>query len=394
MRISPAILLFFLLVSISPVHAAVVEEFDADGNGLIEPGSEITALLKSTVTVPYAAIDTNRDGKVDRQESEALDRKLDEDISFRLEEYRELLGDSAGMPIADVNRFIGGLPPSPAPSPAAAGASRLLVRRDYENIGVMGQSKDPSTVKGAWAAYTKDYENRNDIWQLRGSAMYLLRSETGFAPSGDNGGVTAYSFVPGVSFDRVSNSNENYTDVNSLTFRLGSEVEYMGGGFSDAQYFRLNLAYASDFDLESGVLALEAQWEPVDTDIGMGVARSVFGGLFDLRWRPILHAEGGRVIERGDKYWLVEDESFFRAGPKLHADLWPLFLERVRIGFDWQYLHGFSGYPGHVRLFEGDISYALNEKGNYAIGLSYRKGRLPLTFEKVDDLTLGLSVKY
>ncbi|NTW94187.1 MAG: hypothetical protein HGB27_05860, partial [Chlorobiaceae bacterium] len=49
---------------------------------------------------------------------------------------------------------------------------------------------------------------------------------------------------------------------------------------------------------------------------------------------------------------------------------------------------------GHVRLFEGDISYALNEKGNYAIGLSYRKGRLPLTFEKVDDLTLGLSVKY
>ncbi len=392
MRISPAILLFFLLVSISPVHAAVVEEFDADGNGLIEPGSEITALLKSTITVPYAGIDTNRDGKVDRQESEALDRKLDEEISFRLGEYMDLLGGASGMPIADVNRFIGGLPTS-AP-PEASGNGRLLVRRDYENIGVMGQSKDPSTVKGAWAAFTKDYENRNDIWQIRGTAMYLLRSETGLAPSGDKGGVTAYSFVPGISFDRVSNSNERYTDVNSLTFRLGSEVEYMGGGFFDAQYWRLNFAYATDFDLESGVVALEAQWEPVDTDIGMGVARSVPGGLFDFRWRPILHAEGGRVIDRGDKYWLVEDESFFRAGPKLHLDLWPLFLERVRIGFDWQYLHGFSGYPVHVRLFEGDISYALNDKGNYAVGLSYRKGRLPLTFEKVDDLTLGLSVKY
>jgi len=392
MRMSPAFLLFFLFAGVAPVFAGGVDDFDANGNGLIEPGSEITALLKSTVTVPYAAIDTNRDGKVDRQESEALDRKLDEEISFRLEEYRELLGGTSGMPIADVNRFIGGIPPSS--SPEASGNGRLLVRRDYENIGVMGQSKDPATVKGALVAYTRDYENRNDIWQIRGSAMYLLRSATGFAPSGDNGGVTAYSFVPGVSFDRVSNSNEHYADVNSLTFRLGSEVEYMGGGFFDAQYFRLNFACASDFDLDSGVLALEAQWEPVDTDIGMGVGRSAFGGLFDFRWRPILHAEGGRVVERGDKYWLVGNESFFRAGAKLHADLWPLFPERVRIGFDWQYLYGFSGYPGHVRLFESDISYALNEKGNYAIGLSYRKGRLPLTFENVDDLTLGLSVKY
>lgn len=392
MRMSPVFLLFCLSFCAFPVYAGSVEEFDANGNGLIEQGSEITALLKSTITVPYAGLDTNRDGKVDCQESEALDRKLDEEISFRLEEYRELIGDAAGMPIADVRRFIGGLPASSPP--AVSDNGRLLVRRDYENIGVMDQSKDPATVKGAWVAYTKDYENRNDIWQIRGSAMYLLRSETGLAPSEEKGGVTAYSFVPGVSFDRVSNSNASCMDVNSLTFRLGSELEYMGGGFFDAQYLRLNLAYASDFDLESGVLALEAQWEPVDTGIGMGVGRSLPGGLFDFRWRPILHAEGGRVIERGDKYWLVGDEGFFRAGPKLHLDLWPLFLERVRIGFDWQYLHGFSGYPGHVRLFEGDVSYALNEKGNYAIGFAYRKGRLPLTFEQVDELTLGLSVKY
>jgi len=393
-----AVKVFLCLLSLeacsvcSAAFAAGVADFDLNRNGLIEPGAEITGLLKSTITSEYKQIDTNRDGKIDATEVEAFDRKLDSDIADLIAEYNDFLADAEGLPIDEVQHFVYG-PPAPASKPQR-GEGRLLVRRDYENIGVRNDPKDPKTVQGAVVAYTRDYRNDNDIWQVRGSLMYLLRKDTGLAPTSSNGGVMSWSLIPGFSFDRLSNSNKRYADINSLTFRLGSEVEYMGGGFLEANYWRFHLAYATDFDFESGVMAAEVQWEPLDNDLAMGVARPIIGDLFEFRWRAMLHAEAGSVLDAGEKFWLVENEGFFRVGPKFHIDLWPLFADGVHLGLDWQYLQGFSGEPDYIRLFRSELSYALNKSGNYAIGFTYRNGCLPLTFEKVDDLTLGLSVKY
>lgn len=393
MKAVKLLLCFGLLAAISLISQAFATEmvdFDLNHNGLIEPGTEITVLMKSTIKSDYKEIDTNLDGQIDASEAQAFDHKLDDAIVKKLGEYTDLLKGAKGMSYDDVQYIVFG-PPKPTPPQMDSNGGKWLLRRDYENIGVKDDAKDPKNVKGALLAYTRDYKNHNDIWQVRGTLMYLLRNEN---TNGKKRGVTAWSLIPGVSFDRLSNSNESFTDINSLTFRLGSEIEYMGGGFMESQYWRLNLAYATDFDLKSGVLAAEVQWEPIDNDLGIGVARHVFGDLFEFRWRPILHAEAGSVLNAGKKGWLLEDEGFFRSGPKLHVDLWPLFADRIHIGFDWQYLKGFSGKPDYISLFQSDLSYNLNKEGNYAISFVYRNGRLPITFDKVKDLTLGLSVRY
>lgn len=374
------------------LFALDADDFDFNGNGKIDPGKESNIFLKHVNDKNFSKIDTNKDGEISNDEIDIYEKKLEEKITIDLIDFE----DRNGLSVKQANMFY--LPDvlrKKEEKSKPEWVKNIYLRRSHEDVGVLARPKDAKKVKGAIFAYTRDHEKSNDIWQAKGALMYNKRIPTEFIPTQDKGGITAYSILPSITFDRASNDNDEKKEVNSLVFRIGPQIEYMGGtSLFNSQYYQLNLAYATDFDFDSKVWAIEGQWEPVNTDWAMGVSKYVFNKALDIRWRGIIHMEMGRTTDVGDKEYLVEDDNFFRLGPALKFEVWPSFSDRLGLALSWSYLNGISGEPSHSRLFESELTYGLTEAGNVALSLSRRKGDVPLTKEKVDHFNIGFTVKY
>lgn len=382
----------FTTLLFTAVHGQDAADFDFNKNGRIDPGKEAKALLRHTNDKLFAKMDSNKDGTISNEERDDYQTKLDEELAYDLIDIE----DQGGMPVARANStYLLEAQKRKAQEGKPAWLKNLYLRRSHEDIGILKDPKDVKKAEGVLLAYTRDKLDDNDIWQARGAAMYQFRKTTEFAPTSNQGGITAYSFLPSITFDRTTNDNNPDEEVDSLIFRAGTEIEYEGGSrWWHSQHTRFNLAYATDFDFDSAVWALETQWEPLNTDWAMGVSKLILNRSLDVRWRGILHAEAGYVVRDGGNSKLVENDSFFRIGPKLQLDIWPSFSDRLGLGFSWAYLKGVSGTPRNSRMFESDLKYLLTENGNIALSLSYRKGDVPLIQKDVDSVNLGFNIKY
>lgn len=388
-----------LVLCISCTTAVVAQDakdFDFNGNCQIDPGKEAEAFLKHAKDNLYRTIDSDKDGQISDAERDSYERAARKSIAEWLCDYDVLRDGRSGLPLEEANSaFSPQFKKEPAEKKRAAWQENVLVRRSHEDVAILSEAKDFKKAEGSQFAYTRDYEDDNDIWQARGAVIYSQVVSTGFSPTRSMGGITAYSLLPSVSFDRVSNRNNRDKDVDSLVFRLGTEIEYSGGSsLLESQYWRANIAYASDFSFDSEVLALEAQWEPVVLGWGIGTSRAGLGDAIEYRWRGIVHAEVGRTLDTGDKTNLEEHETFFRLGPKLRLELWPRAIERLGIAVGWSYLEGVEGHPDSSELFESNLNYRLDESGHFMFTLSYRQGEVPLSQDDVKTLSAAISIKY
>lgn len=267
----------------------------------------------------------------------------------------------------------------------------LLIRRTYEERAITNATRF-GDAQGAIFSFTRDFENVSDTWQARGAVMYPKKLHEDWSPGR---GIASFYAMPSITFDVAANNTDETKEVDSLVARLGAELGVKNVG-PPLQFFRADLAYASDSDLESGVLAVELDWEPVWPILGIGANQDVPLLPLEYRLRTVLHMEYGRVTATGNKESLEKDDNFFRYGPKLQVELFPTSpkLDRLSFIIKYEYLHGSSGEPGHSDLFEAAMSYQLDEEGYLGLDITYRNGDVPLTKEAVDSLTVGFSVKF
>jgi hypothetical protein len=180
---------------------------------------------------------------------------------------------------------------------------------------------------------------------------------------------------------------------------LAGQFEYINApdAFLEGIYPSIGLAYATDFELEADVYAVELDVLPVLDLPGQGVKRPLFSGSpIAFRWRVAGHAEGGYTADAGDDAALEEDKGFVRFGPKATLELLPEldYLERLRARFDYQFLKGFWGSPDSSHLLESSLSVRLDERGFASIDLNYRDGDIPLLATSTQLLTLGLGLRF
>jgi hypothetical protein len=268
----------------------------------------------------------------------------------------------------------------------------LLMRRTYDERAI-SQATPFDGAQGALLSFTRDFENISDTWEAHGAIMYPVKViDEGYVTP--VAGIASLYAMPSITFDRISNNTDETKEVDSLVARLGVELGVKKIG-PPVQFFRAGLAYATDFDLESGVAAVEFDWEPVWSILGIGTSQPVPLLPLTYRLRTILHAKYGRVTATGNKD-LEKHDDFFRYGPKIQLELFPALpeLDRLSVLIKYEYLEGSSGKPGHSDLFEVGMSYQLDDEGHLGLDLTYRNGDIPLTKESVDSLSFGLSVKF
>lgn len=311
-------------------------------------------------------------------------------VEAYLEHYKE------GVTTVGVANHLGGT----GPDPLAWWPKNLLIRRTYEEQAIR-QAKPFDKAQGAIFSFTRDFEGKSDTWEARGAAMLPIKL---IDPDDDDSPqipwIDSFYIMPSLSFDRVANEADESKEVDSLVGRFAAEL---GGPILDLnpefffQYVRADIAYASDFDLESGVVGAEFEWEPIWTKGGLGMIQRVrWFPFFEYRARAILHAEFGRVTAVGKKASLIKNDDFFRYGPKFQLELFPTPYVLAGLSFivKYEYLEGSSGEPGHSDLFEAGMSWKLDPKERIGLDLTYRVGEIALTKEEVDSLTIGLSVKF
>ena len=114
-----------------------------------------------------------------------------------------------------------------------------------------------------------------------------------------------------------------------------------------------------------------------------------------FRWRPVAHAEFLHVADAGRSATLAAQSDRSYAGAIINAELFfggPL----ERLYFDttyWQMFNLTGGAPGFDYLQVG-ANWGLDEAGHFALTAKYRTGNLPKTFQKVEDITVGLAAKF
>lgn len=257
----------------------------------------------------------------------------------------------------------------------------LLLRETYEEYTIVNKVGSFKKAKAASFSYARNFDNDVNVWAAKGALIkpFVL---------GKN-----FGFIPSVVFNRLS-SRRDTTDeeANSLVFRGGlNRTLNLKSAVLNLRGF---VSLATDFDLESDVRALEFQVEPIFLKY-MGVYTRLFKGL-EARGRIFIHYELGKVESVGDKE-LDEDDEFYRIGPKIDLSLRTESslgsAGPVLVNIKWERLYGIND-TNDLELFTGKIAVDLDAEDHLKFQVEYSKGRILLTQEKINNLTIGLGIKF
>lgn len=272
----------------------------------------------------------------------------------------------------------------------------LLLRGDASETFIPSEGESLDNATGAFVSYSNDIRQSTEEWQVKGALLYPVRFSKGENKEINGARLTAYTFIPSVSFDRKFDSQDEASELDSLTFQVGSEWEVSGGPWFTKQYFRFGPFYATDFGFEAAIVGGEFQYEALNDKWGLGAAVDCFFGRFSCEWGAILQLDVGKTLEVGDKTNLEEDEDFLTLGPELSFTLKPTFkpLDRLKVNASWYYFEDLSGDSGAADQLTAGISWGLDRNGHVRIRSEYRHGDLPLTRDKITIVTTGLEVKF
>jgi len=249
-------------------------------------------------------------------------------------------------------------------------------------------------TEAAQVSFTRDFRADDTVWKFKGAAGYELEVP-------DIGPLSKVRFVPNVSFDRVTGGDD---ESDSLAFRLPLQARYevKARPFPlTSTLFRLSPVHQTDFEFDSQQVGGEFEMEFIGRALALGQSvpiplgnrkegLSLIGHLF-------VHVEGGSVLDNGSNTNLNEGESYFRIGPVAQLKLgfgrdMPNLLQGLSFSAEWREYEALRRGTRATRLFTGGLSYAFFD--NVTLEVKYRKGRIPLTEEKVESLDVGLGFKF
>jgi hypothetical protein len=292
---------------------------------------------------------------------------------------------------------------------------KLFARQSYNQLDFSDMSNAGNSNSGPGASakpinlsYAYNQLKSTDTWTAQGSliAGILLH---GAPPDGEAPYLSEVLLTPSVTFDKVTGSGATQK-TDSLVFRLGSLYEVPGLQFSGTdpqapalvtQYFRFNFTHATDWEFESQILGGELEWEPVPIGIAFAPLDRwlpLHGPIldqFEVFFRGYLHAEGGSVLDPGQKKDLASiPGDYARAGFHVEVNLKPIHFQRLTLSASYDDFESMVANSPSEHMFIALGQLAIDDKGTASLTLQYRNGRLPLTLDRVEDVTIGIGLKF
>jgi hypothetical protein len=286
-------------------------------------------------------------------------------------------------------------------APAKTELGGILLRGAYEQIDLGTGAKTIDKAQPANFSYVRNRLTNQNVWTAQGALMRPFVAFEEKQPPESQPYLSEIQIVPSVSFDRLTGSGVDIKkQTDSLIFRLGSDTEF--GNLNTLnllhglQDIRLNFSHATDFEFRSQVLGGEADWEPTDVDTPLGLYKPLLGeeGPLKYRLRFYLHGEAGSIVDPGQKAALATvPDDYARMGFFAQGEIQPMHFNRVTLTINYLDYESLISDSPSAHLFTAGLTFALDEAGNINFQIKYRDGRLPLTLDKVEDITIGLAIK-
>lgn len=360
------------------LYAVEISSYDSDRNGFICP-EEFKKFIVDSNSKPVSTFDKNGNGLIDGEELVELNEsmlKTHEKTKRYTSDYKNC------MPISLVAKKYDADDKEKYSKSNVFERSGLLIRESYEEITFTGKAKPSLKVQGALISYTKDNNNSSSSITAKGAILRPITFE----------GRDSYMLVPSLEFNRLMNDKKPEDDIDSLVFRVGNIFEKTAVWDSNHDLIlSLNPTYTTDSDFDLDVKSIEFSVEPVVLPLALGTTH-IFD-YFSVSNRFRLFGEWGKVYEAAENEELVENENFFRFGPKSHMNFWLNRFPRLvgSLGFD--YLDDVGGDLRERKLFTGKLYYAIDDGENIRLEAKYTNGDTSSALEDEETFSIGFSFK-
>ena len=357
--------LFLLaLLLLSDLAWSSIQQYDANSDGTLS-AAEFGDYYREGEAPSILEFDLDADGQLSEEELERLSAQM------------ARLHDEA---TADAQSFV-----AKPPSKPFVERLGLLIRESHAEANLGTDSTSLAEVRGANLSMTQDMASESRVISMKGSVLRPMNL-------GKSG---RHYLLPGVEFNRLTNETEPEREIDSLTFRIGSEFAFdtkrFGGG---GVRLRINPLVTTNFGFDVDVRALEVQVEPNWGQGGLGAERRI--GPLSMHTRLLFQAEYGEVVDAGDRADLHEGDAFARAGAKFGTTVQPVgidLIDGLTGSFSYEWHQDLSGDLRARKLFSAGLSYGLDALGLVTLESKYIRGDTSVALEDEETWTIGLGVK-
>jgi hypothetical protein len=374
----------------SAATAPGAAKYDLNGNGLVDRGVEMEVYLRHLASPILKEFDTNINGVLDAAEAQAINAQVESSDALVLArvDVEDKLGVDPGL------KVIAG--PLTSKLDPQADTSGILIRKSYEPISAFTMPGKFASAGAANFSFKHDFTSGNDSGIASGIIEAYQHWNVNTDYSGDIDALrsTRAALHGGIEFDEKLDQKNPSKKLDIITARAGGEVEFSGGLF-DAQYWRAGLADTTDSHLDTHVGAVEFEWEPVMNSIGIGNARRIGSLPISYRWRPVVHGEYREVLGSGGDSALHGQDNALFLGPIISTELWVeegLFAG-LYVDASYRYFFDING-TDDLHYFDIGAGYNLDDAGHFVLNARYRNGHTPKGDQRVEDVTIGLGIKF
>lgn len=276
----------------------------------------------------------------------------------------------------------------------------IQIRKEASDIDTSDRSSEVLTeqklseylsgITPAEFSFAANGADGNDTWIARGIVARPFHL-TEFGQ-----GEWAWSLVPSVAFDRVTNSIDTANDINRLTFSTslsGITPGWKALGWSGID---AGFDYTTNFDFDGSIYSGHITWSPIFNAPrwwANGKAMPIpFLSSLRYRFRQYVHLEGGTVES---PLPTSLDSDFLRLGGAAGLDiLIPVGEREITLSADFRYYADLLSNDDDHDNFRAAATIPLDRLGHFILQVAYEQGQIALTQQEVDLLTIGFGVRF
>lgn len=418
------ILFYFLTPSIGVAAERAGEPNGADvchfgHNGVITDANEYRIYLLHQQSDLYRLYDKKCDGNPELTLSDWV-------------AYKNAQDDKNALKVHDFNRQIAmgkpfKIPPTPSggpeqPAPTATGTgnqaetkkcpptgwhSTFVLRDSYTDVSSFSCPSDAKSASGAQFGWSRDAIAANTSWSAKGIVAESI-TWWGTPNSHEDGAfepyLAAFSVTPSIRFERLDNSNIKLKSKNTDVLAYSATAETAVGHIFDdtIHFFRARGTLVSDFEGNEKSWMAVGEWQPVTNQYVINLGSPNPLGPLPVTWEvdSTFRAEYSAAQSGTLDPIFAHSNSVFRYGGVVavtlaaeHLESVPAPLQRISANGSYLWLTNTATnkpYP----LFNGALTYNLDESGHFGIKMSFQKGKIEETGKGTNTQSISLSSKF
>jgi hypothetical protein len=390
--------------------------------------------LKHQKTDAYKYFDKNCNGKLEKAELKAYLEWANKDDDIAMGGYEADLARGHKVRIPEKKKT------TPTVYSGAYNGGNVYVgpvlRDSFPDVSVFGVRKDPKTgditigkspsaASGASISWNRNFVTPNTTWAAKGIAALPLIWQSQDSSSDPH--LVGFALAPTFSFNYLHNSNakSQTNDVDVATYGGLAELQFSGlpnpFGLPNndiTHYLRVRSAYVGSFEGHSKAWQLVAEYEPAifaDSPEVLtnnpfvrfvpipGLPRSVPGLPIMYELNTIARYEHLRSES------VTKKDPIFAYGPLVdrvggvvalsvqaeQGDSAPVpkWVQQFTYNAFYSWLHNTERNQNY-RLFSTSLVFSVDPDGHLGIKLSYDRGLVDETAQKIGVVKLGLTAKY